>query len=62
MPLDKNSDTLLNVEGLTTYFDISGGLLGNNRDGLQLTPKSDQRGSSPVENLTRRALSTMTVS
>ena len=30
MPLDATeSKTLLNVEGLTTYFDITGGLLGN---------------------------------
>ncbi|MEM9141100.1 MAG: ATP-binding cassette domain-containing protein, partial [Pseudomonadota bacterium] len=28
MPLDANAKTLLNVEGLTTYFDITGGLFG----------------------------------
>ncbi|MEM7056845.1 MAG: ATP-binding cassette domain-containing protein [Pseudomonadota bacterium] len=28
MPLDQNSAPLLNVEGMTTYFDITGGLLG----------------------------------
>ena len=28
MPLDQNAAPLLNVEGLTTYFDITGGVMG----------------------------------